>query len=243
MKYKYDLHCHVSEGSDDSKVNAKSYIEKLIELGFTGFLITDHNTYKGYEYAIKELASNYNDFYILKGIEYSTVDAGHILVIMPDGFSLEDIDVKSRKLIDLIEYVHSKNGILGPAHPCSEPYLSIFNCKSYKNNYDILKQFDFIEVLNAGEKEEENSKAKELAKKYNLPTIGGSDSHHLEHCGLSYAEFNTIIKNNDELIDYIRNKKEIVVNGKYYKNYDREKYDRFGSIAYFYDHIKITCKK
>ncbi len=44
---KIDMHCHVKEGSIDSKVGLDEYITKLKEHGFEGMLITDHDTYKG----------------------------------------------------------------------------------------------------------------------------------------------------------------------------------------------------
>ena len=47
---KLDMHCHVKEGSIDSKVSLDEYITKLKENGFDGMLITDHDTYKGYRH-------------------------------------------------------------------------------------------------------------------------------------------------------------------------------------------------
>ena len=44
---KLDMHCHVKEGSVDSKVSLDEYITKLKANGFDGMLITDHDTYKG----------------------------------------------------------------------------------------------------------------------------------------------------------------------------------------------------
>lgn len=241
MYYKYDFHCHINEGSKDSKVNAKNYIESLICQGFTGLLVTDHNTYNGYRYILENL--NYENFIVLNGIEYSTIDAGHILVIMPDEYNLNDLEYKSAKLADLIDYVHCHGGILGPAHPFSEPYLSIFNSKNYKNKYDICKQFDFIEVFNAGEKKQENDKALEIANKYNLFATAGSDAHYLEHCGKAYVQLIERITNNNELIDYINKHKSVSTFGQHYRNRDREKYDKLHNLAYLYDHIIVSLSR
>ena len=41
---KLDMHCHVKEGSIDSKVSLDEYITLLKERGFDGMLITDHDT-------------------------------------------------------------------------------------------------------------------------------------------------------------------------------------------------------
>lgn len=82
---KLDMHCHVKEGSIDSRVSLDEYITILKEQGFQGMLITDHDTYKGYRYWKKNMrGKKHTDFVVLKGIEYDTCDAGHIIVIMPE---------------------------------------------------------------------------------------------------------------------------------------------------------------
>lgn len=47
---KIDMHCHVKEGSIDSKVSLDEYITILKSKGFQGMVVTDHNTYKGYRH-------------------------------------------------------------------------------------------------------------------------------------------------------------------------------------------------
>ena len=44
---KIDLHCHTKEGSFDSKVSIFKYIGEYRKLGYDGFMICDHNSYKG----------------------------------------------------------------------------------------------------------------------------------------------------------------------------------------------------
>ena len=39
---KLDMHCHVKEGSIDSKVGLEEYIDKLIDHGYDGMVVTDH---------------------------------------------------------------------------------------------------------------------------------------------------------------------------------------------------------
>ena len=86
---KIDMHCHVKEGSIDSRVGIEEYITILKEHGFQGMVITDHDTYNGYRYWKKNLkGKKHTDFVVLKGIEYDTRDAGHILVIMPEGVKM-----------------------------------------------------------------------------------------------------------------------------------------------------------
>lgn len=41
---KIDMHCHVKEGSIDSRVSMEEYIQLLQSKGFGGMVITDHDT-------------------------------------------------------------------------------------------------------------------------------------------------------------------------------------------------------
>ena len=70
---KIDMHCHVHEGSIDSRVSLDEYITVLKEKGFDGMLITDHDSYHGYRHWKYEMKGKaHQDFVVLKGIEYDT---------------------------------------------------------------------------------------------------------------------------------------------------------------------------
>ena len=63
MKYvKFDMHCHTAEGSVDAKVNIEDYIEILRSKGFGGMLVTDHDSYGGYD-AYLSYGKKYDDYY------------------------------------------------------------------------------------------------------------------------------------------------------------------------------------
>ena len=47
---KIDMHCHVKEGSIDSRVTLEEYIMTCKEKGIDGILVTDHDTYNGYRH-------------------------------------------------------------------------------------------------------------------------------------------------------------------------------------------------
>ena len=44
------MHCHTAEGSIDARVGIVDYVTELINKGVDGMLVTDHNSYRGYEY-------------------------------------------------------------------------------------------------------------------------------------------------------------------------------------------------
>ena len=77
--YKYDLHCHTREGSVDAKLGIVTYALMLKNLGFSGMLVTDHNSYRGYNYFNKkrknnELPHGLKGFRVFKGIEYDQTE-------------------------------------------------------------------------------------------------------------------------------------------------------------------------
>lgn len=213
---KFDLHCHTSEGSSDSKVSIIEYIRLLQEQGFDGMMVTDHDSYGGYDYYLAHKDEIDGDFVVLKSIEYDTVDAGHFLVVMPDDVHLEILEYRGLTIKKLTEIVHNHGGILGPAHPCGEPFLSIFSTGKYKKDRSILKDFDFIEGFNCGEDSWANDEAVELSKKYDKPLTSGSDSHWKECVGLAYTILSEPVNSNNEFIEFIKNKKKTEIWGKPY---------------------------
>ena len=185
---KIDMHCHVKEGSIDSRVGIEEYIEILKKKGFQGMVITDHDTYNGYRYWKENIkGKKHTDFVVLKGIEYDTRDAGHILVIMPEGVKIRLLEMRGMPLALLIDLVHRNGGVLGPAHPCGEKYMSFTHARKFYQSPEIIKRFDFVEGFNSCETTESNAGAMKLAKKYGKLTTGGSDSHKSECVGRGYT--------------------------------------------------------
>lgn len=226
---KLDMHCHVKEGSLDSKVSLDEYITKLKEHGFDGMLVTDHDTYKGYrhwKYHMKDKV--HEDFVVLKGIEYDTCDAGHIICIMPEGVKMRLLEMRGLPVAVLIDFVHRHGGILGPAHPCGEKYMSFTNTKRYYRSPELMKRFDFVEAFNACEPECSNEGAMKLAQKYKKPGIGGSDAHKLECVSKGYTILPEKVTCETELISLIRQKAPIEVGGTLY---DKTTKDRIGKAS------------
>ena len=213
---KFDLHCHTAEGSSDSKVSILEYIRLLQEQGYDGMMVTDHDSYGGYNYYLEHINETDRNFVVLKSIEYDTSDAGHFLVVMPDDVHLELLEYRGLKIRQLIDLVHRYNGILGPAHPCGEPFLSIFSTGRYKKDRSILNEFDFIEGFNCGEDSWANDEAVELAHEYNKPLTSGSDAHWSECVGLAYTILDSTIRCNNDFIEYIREKKNTTIWGEPY---------------------------
>ena len=225
---KIDMHCHVKEGSIDSKVSLDEYIRILKSKGFQGMVITDHNTYNGYRHwKYKMKGKVHKDFVVLKGIEYDTRDAGHILVILPEGVKMRLMEMRGMPVNVLIDFVHRNGGVLGPAHPCGEKYMSFANTKKFYTNPEIIKRFDFIEGYNCCESAESNAGAMKLAKKYGKVVTGGSDSHKPGCVGRAYTILPEPVTCETELISMIHNKTKFEVGGTFY---DKTTKDRIGKI-------------
>ncbi len=221
---KIDMHCHVKEGSLDSRVGLEEYISLLKEKGFQGMVVTDHNTYNGYrkwKYELKEKLGE--EFVVLKGIEYDTRDAGHILVIMPEGLRMRLLELRGLPVAALIDFVHRHGGVLGPAHPGGEKYLSFAHTKGYFKAPELAKRFDFFEVFNACESAESNAEALRMAQKYNKPGIGGSDAHRPDCVGMAYTELPEAVTCETELIAQIRNRVSIKAGGEFYTKTTKDK--------------------
>ena len=221
---KMDMHCHVSEGSVDSKVGIEEYIEILESKGYDGMVVTDHNTYNGYRYWKKNIkGKRHKDFVVLKGVEYDTLDAGHMLVIMPEGVKMRLLEIRGMPLQMLIEFVHRNGGVLGPAHPCGEKYMSYTNTKNFYKSPELVKRFDFVEVYNACEPAISNAGAQKLAEKYMKPGVGGSDAHRQNCVGMGYTEFEEDIKTEVDLIQAIHAKVFTKCDGQLYDKTTKDK--------------------
>lgn len=243
---KLDMHCHTKEGSPDCKLELLENIEILKQKGFQGMLITDHDSYKAYRY-YKKLSQKPKDFVVLKGIEYDTIDAGHMLIIMPTGVKLPILELRGLPIILLIEIVHHYGGIIGPAHPCGEKFLSICNTLHDKIARNIYRKFDFIEGFNACEDADSNMRAMRIARKYDLPCFGGSDSHKAACVGFGYTVLQENITSETDLINYILAGKATLVGGNHYGHTTKDKLGRVNKVLvysfWFYNKALALLKR
>lgn len=251
---KFDMHCHTKEGSMDGKVPIEEYIAALVDKGFGGMLISDHNSYNGYRAWKNEIkGKKFQNFVVLKGIEYDTIDAGHILVIMPENVKLKILELRGLPVQFLIDIVHKNGGILGPAHPCGEKYLSITNTRKHRNQLAVMDRFDFLEGFNSCETPQSNHMASAIAEQFEKPKFGGSDAHKMECVGMAFTEFPDSVRCESDLIACVKCQEPITCGGSYYKGTTKEKigmanhllvqsfwfYNRLGSM---YRHHRRTAE-
>ncbi len=174
-------------------------------LGYDGFMIADHNSYKGCR-AWDRLSKDprYRDFHVIRGIEYDTKDAGHILVVMPDDLYMPVLRIRGMRCSRLIKIVHIFGGILGPAHPFGAASSSAMGFKQM--DMRLIRKFDFIETFNTCESAVSNTRARILADEYGMPGFAGSDSHVCGYLGMACTEIDADIRCNNDLIKAVKNR-------------------------------------
>lgn len=178
-------------------------------------MITDHNSYKGciaWDRYKKQHRKLLKDFTVLRGVEYDTKDAGHVLVIMPDNVYLPILRIRGMKLHRLLKIVHRFGGILGPAHPFGVKSSSAMHFRNM--DHSLIERFDFIEIFNTCESAESNKLAKQLAEEYDLPGFAGSDAHDEKYVGMAATDFDNVITCNNDLISAVKERSAINVHGK-----------------------------
>lgn len=221
---RFDMHCHTKEGSLDGQVTIEEYIEALKAAGFDGMLVTDHDSYDGYRAWKRNIkGKRHEDFVVLRGVEYDTLDAGHIIVVMPENVHLRILELRGLPVNILIDIVHHHGGMLGPAHPCGEKFLSMFSTGIYKHYRNIAYRFDFIEGFNACEPPRANEEARKIARTYRKPMFGGSDSHKIDNVGLAYTDIDADIRKESDLIKYVQNGGRVRCGGEYYHGTIKER--------------------
>lgn len=253
VKSKFDMHCHVQGGSVDAGIPLERYAGILMEKGFDGMLVTDHDSFKGYDDFVKRFGGNVmrfevrhdpseipgkagidaydgkdgigssdgedgidasdgkagaqtyeKEFVILRGVEYDTINAGHFIVIMPDGVEPMFLTIRGMNVNMLINAVHQLGGILGPAHPYGARSSSAMFCFKMRHDPSIVSKCDFLEGFNTCEPYKANERARVLARKYNIQCTGGSDSHRERHVGSAFTVFDRPIRCNNDLIACIK---------------------------------------
>lgn len=237
---KFDMHCHTREGSLDAKIEIADFIRRLKKLGFSGMLVTDHNSYEGYRHWKYELKNQkeFRDFIVLKGIEYDTIDCGHIIVVMPPGVKLPILELRGLPVKMLIYLVHKYGGILGPAHPFGERYQSIIATQLRRRwrkeeLETLISQFDFIEAFNACESKENNQQSFNMATHFEKPGFGGSDAHRLDCVGRGYMQLPDGIRDEADLIEYVHHTQEILVGGTLYNGTAKKKIGAFSAVLMY----------
>jgi predicted metal-dependent phosphoesterase TrpH len=152
-----DFHTHTYY-SYDCLMKPEKILRIAKQRGLDGIVICDHNTIRG---GLEVQSSNKDkSFTVIVGAEIAT-NLGDITGI----FLTKEIE--SRIFENVVNEIKGQGGKVILNHPFKGHDLSKID----------FSKFDFIEGYNARLNNELNQKARDLAVKYNIPIIAGSDSH------------------------------------------------------------------
>ncbi|MCJ7763467.1 CehA/McbA family metallohydrolase [Candidatus Bathyarchaeota archaeon] len=169
LRVKVDLHVHTVYSSD-SLITLEALVFYAKKRGLTAVAVTDHNRVDG---ALK--MARETDFLIIPGTEVNSSD-GHIVALnvqepMPRDLSAEET----------VERIHAAGGIAVACHP-----FAMFKGSLGKHANGT---FDAIETINASASPFKRSvrKAEEVAERFKLPRVAGTDAHYAPAVGYAYT--------------------------------------------------------
>ena len=164
---KWETHCHTVYSNRrhrrfDALNTPREMIEAAIRKGLQGMIITDHDSVAG-SLAGRKVARGYEDFKVVPGAEV-TSSSGHILAIgiennVPRGLIVEET----------VERIHDLGGIAIASHPFSSRVRPSLGEECLKT--------DGVEVFNATNRGDSNSRALFLAQTHGRRGTAGSDAH------------------------------------------------------------------
>jgi len=189
MAYLYETHLHTKEGSACGISRGRDYIQRYLDLGYTGIIITDHffrgscavSRYlrwdkwvhefcRGYENAREEGARRGLDVFF--GWE-ETFDGDDYLVYGLDKqWLLEHPEAVGWTRKEQFEETRRWGGCVVQAHP--------FRQYHYIGRISLSGAVDAVEAANGANQRSFDALAWAYAKKLNLPVTAGSDIHRVD---------------------------------------------------------------
>jgi predicted metal-dependent phosphoesterase TrpH len=193
---KIDLHVHTNVSSPCSFMTPRGAIRRAAETGLDAICVTEHDEIAGAEVAC-ELGRKLG-FPVFKGIEIYT-EFGDMLVYGlyrdPPGWRTP--------FAELLEMCRGVGAVIAPAHSCRVTGELERIHGTQKADW-LLNSVDAIETHNGGCTPGGNRAAQELARRYNLPGIGGSDAHYEFQIGRCFTEFEGDVRTDQELVAALR---------------------------------------
>lgn len=186
MAFKVDFHIHTYH-SYDSLNYPESIIGKASKKGLDAIVVLDHQSVRG---GLETAKLNTGDILVIPAVEVAT-DIGDIV-----GLFVRD-EISPREYHEVIKAIKNQGGLVMLPHPYHKHHLQ----------NDLYGLIDIIEAYNARTVPQFNQKALELAQKYNLPVVAGSDAHFPWEIGNCVTVFADTPSSIEEL-------KAIIVNGR-----------------------------
>ena len=180
-----DLHTHTLPKSADSGLSLEVLLTTARQKGLDGVCLTEHNSVWCQEDVIGP--AERHGISIFRGMEVST-DIGHVLVFGVEKFTTEMSDVYR-----LAHIVEQEDGAMVLAHPWRDN-------DGVPGWPDISELFDAVEVINGCDSKVSSAYWVYMVSAMGICTTGGSDAHSAGAVGSCATKFETVIRNDLELV-------------------------------------------
>lgn len=218
MEYKIEMHLHTMESSPCAKTGIKDALIAFKENGYDAVVVTDHfhhNNFKhlsnwkdivdafliGYRLALKEAKKIGIKVYLGMEIRFPQNYHDYLVYGIDENFIYQNEYIYNTSLEEFFNLIKDKY-ILIQAHPFR-----------WGNVLSDTKYLHGIEILNTNPNNDcQNHLAYEKWKNTNLIATCGCDFHSLDCITNShYMTFNYLPKDNNELIEILKNKEYKIV--------------------------------
>jgi len=190
MPYLYETHLHTKESSACGVSWGREYIEKYLDLGYAGIIVTDHfyrgnsavnrnlswekwvnNFCRGYEKAREEGERRGLDVFF--GWEETFDGDDYLIYGLDKEWLLEHPELRYWTRLEQFRDVRRNGGCVVQAHPFRQYYY-------IRNILLSTGCVDAVEAANGGNEPVFDALAWTYAKKLGLPATAGSDIHFTE---------------------------------------------------------------
>ena len=190
-----DIHLHTRRHSSCSAIDESQLINRAVEVGLDGLVITEHH-YQWTRHEMDELvaASGHPGFLLLAGFEYSSA-CGDILI-----YGLEPEQVAAfepgRPPELMLARAQEMGAVCVAAHPtrAAIPF----------DERIVDMPFEALEVKSVNLEPHEQRLAQKLAENLGRPVTTASDAHRLADVGAYATEFLTPIQSMEDLRNSLR---------------------------------------
>lgn len=216
MEYLFEMHTHTKEVSTCAVAFAEDLIESYKDLGYSGFVLTNHLNASTFERVGLDNASwDEKIDHFMKGYEAVRKAAGdHFIILL--GFEINFYNTPNDYLVyGATEEFLRSNGDLMAMTPkqfsklCHDNGILFIQAHPFRRGMKVVDWniLDGYEIFNGNPRHNSNNDISEIwAKKYNKSiVVSGSDFHEIGDAGAGGIYFKNPINNNDDLLRELRN--------------------------------------
>jgi len=168
---RFDLHVH--SNCSDGRDAVETILRAAVRRGLFGLSITDHDTLRGSEKAMRIIREEGLELVLIPGAEVTTSE-GHLLCL-----GIEELVPRGRSPEETAELAREQGGIAIVPHPYHP----------FRHAIGRIPDCDAVEVYNSKHLFGiANARARMGARRRHLPMVAGSDSHFAATVGLGVTD-------------------------------------------------------